>query len=298
MLQHTLDRASALFSPERILTVINERHARYWSSCVQRPVGEVLEQPCDRGTASSILLPLSMVLKRDPQATVFLLFSDHFVYPEKRFRSYVNEAMRLAEKHQESIVLLGAQPDGPEPEYGWIKPGATVDCSGLKLQSRSVEGFCEKPGHGAAEDLYAGNWLWNTMLVAVKAQTLWRLAQSLLPAVVDRFETLGRVISAVVEKRVPREHLSIALEHTYRYVPSADFSRDIVQAATEQCLVRPIVLPMLGVHWSDWGHPERIVSTLSNLRRTLPETASFNVGWSATAWEPREALPAVCFNLH
>jgi hypothetical protein len=45
---------------------------------------------------------------------------------------------------------------------------------------------------------------------------------------------------------------------------SCDFSREILQRTTE----RDAVIPMKDVLWCDWGRPERIQATLTQLKMT------------------------------
>jgi hypothetical protein len=44
----------------------------------------------------------------------------------------------------------------------------------------------------------------------------------------------------------------------------ANFSRDIVEPSAE----RLAALPMEGIHWSDWGRPQRIAETLERIGKT------------------------------
>lgn len=296
MLQHTLDRARTLFESDCLMTVIQGGERPYWERAVPRPMGTVIEQPGHRGTAAAILVLLTMVLMRDADGTVLLLPSDHFVYPEKRFNCYANEALRVAEKNPDAVVMLGAEPNYPEPEYGWIEPAPAARPGG-RLVSHGINALCEKPDREQAERLYAGNWLWNTRVIAAKARTLWTSAQALMPDMTERFEMVGRVAEAVREERVPEEHLTLALEHAYAYMPSADFFTDVLAQVIEQGRVKPLVLPMMGVQWSDWGRPERIVNTLSLLRPTWFGGGN-SAGWKAGGGDSREIIYGACLSFH
>jgi mannose-1-phosphate guanylyltransferase len=46
-------------------------------------------------------------------------------------------------------------------------------------------------------------------------------------------------------------------------MPSANFSRDLLQRAAKQA----VVLPMTDVEWSDWGRPVRVLETLDRLNK-------------------------------
>lgn len=267
MLQHTLDRAAALLGPDQIMTIIGTGHGTYLKDSVSQCPGCIIEQPANRGTAPGVLLPISFILDQDPEATVLILPSDHFVYPEDRFNRYASEAVALAERNPDRLVLMGAIPDGPETDYGWIEPGPG-SVQGTAGKFAEVRSFLEKPSRDAAQTLYENRWLWNTMIVAAKAQTLWAMARNLVPGIIESLHNFQVVLRAVTEGRAPKEHVHIALAHTYQRLATADFSRDILQNAARKSLVMPID----GVRWSDWGRPERIWETLSFLgvQPTMP----------------------------
>lgn len=273
MLQHTLDRATSLTEPDNVVTVIGNGHQSYFDEAVPFEIpGAVIEQPCNCGTAAGILMPLAYVLEHDPKATVLVLPSDHFVHPEKAFLRYANEAVQLADWLDDHIILLGAKSSRPETDYGWIEPG--LERIGLPLDNGihalEVARFHEKPNANEAELYYRRQWYWNTMIFAVKGQTLWNLACRLVPDVITKLQTLRAVLHAIMEERVPNEHLNLALEHLYTTMPMADFSRDILQKA----VTSTILMPINRVHWCDWGRPERVSETLADLgtRPAFPMT--------------------------
>jgi mannose-1-phosphate guanylyltransferase len=71
--------------------------------------GIVIEQPANRDTAAGIFLPLTIVRAHNPQATVVVYPSDHFVYPEERFLNSVRLAVCAAEELKDKLVLLGGR---------------------------------------------------------------------------------------------------------------------------------------------------------------------------------------------
>jgi mannose-1-phosphate guanylyltransferase len=98
-------------------------------------------------TGVGILLGASYIAASDPNATVVIFPSDHFIAPKERFLEQVRRAALLAERMPERLILLGAVPDRPEPEFGWIEPGSHR--TGVQLSSRQaplqVLSFREKP---------------------------------------------------------------------------------------------------------------------------------------------------------
>ena len=266
MFQHTVDRARSLVPQEHVLSIIGHGHRRFLpDSVVDAELGPVLEQPGNLGTAPGVFLPLAYVLADNLDATVILLPSDHFVYPEERFCGVMRDAFTLAETFRDRIVLVGAVPDRAETEYGWIDPGRawTEGRTATTCRAMEVSRFQEKPDLEEARALLRQGCLWNTMIVAASAKTLWALGRRCLPEMMGNFDAFLTVLRAVRERRLAPCWESKALDTLYSGMAPADFSKDILQQSTAQSML----LQMEGVDWCDWGHPQRVADSLSRLGR-------------------------------
>ncbi|MBI4386559.1 MAG: NTP transferase domain-containing protein [Elusimicrobia bacterium] len=253
MLEHTLRRAGHLVAPERVVTVIGQGHRAYMNSALTGSFpGRLIEQPANRGTLPGILLPLSYILSRDPAATVLIFPSDHFVYPLEPFLDRVAAMAACADRAASPFILLGAVPDRPEPEYGWIEPADRIEgFDGF----RKIARFYEKPAAESARAFFMSKFLWNTMIMAARARSLWDVAAGFYPDLARRFEALRAAMGTPME--------SSALEVVYHGMPSVDFSHGIVEKAVD----REAVAALEDVAWSDWGQPSRIVDTLTRIGR-------------------------------
>jgi mannose-1-phosphate guanylyltransferase len=250
MFQHTLDRAARVTPWERVVVVAAQHHQHeVWSQLGGRPAGMVLLQPKNADTAAGIYLPLTYILARDPQATVVIYPSDHFISPEGAFLSAVNQAVQGSTVLGGRPVLLAAKPDSLELEYGWIKPGRVLARSG-KAVIQAVETFLEKPDEATAREARATGSLWNTMVLAAKGKELLSLGWKCFPEMMSLFERLKTAIDTAEELRV--------LDAIYDAMPCRNFSSHLLQCAPE----RLGVMEMKDVLWSDWGSPERILSGL------------------------------------
>lgn len=263
MLQHTWDRADQLTLPEQKVTVVADHHATEMSGQLLETVrGQVIYQPHNCGTAAGIFLPLTYIRHHDPQATVILYPSDHFVFPENRLVGMAGKLMRAAELFTEHLMLLGVSPTGIELDYGWIEP--TQPLGWIRgSQVCQVGAFLEKPdSHRAMAAMDAGG-LWNTFVFAAKVETLWQLGWQCLPDMMQRFETFSHAIGTSLEKQT--------LRMMYEDMPHRNFSSDVLQQISE----RVGVLEMRDVMWSDWGHPIRIQETLRAIKREPTFVSTF-----------------------
>lgn len=274
MLQHTWDRCAQIADESRLLTVIGAGHKRFMErrSC-PRIRGTVIEQPCARGTLPGLLLPLTYVMAQDPRAVVHVFPADHYVFPETRFRRIARASALLASCRPDRMVLMGARPDSPEVDYGWVK---TFAGDGARTRVLGVASFFEKPPRETAEKLFEEGGYWNTMIIASRARLIWDLARKIFPQMMERFEELRQMIATARVQGINPNSLRRTVEWVYDGIVAADLSRHILQKAPERLLL----LAMDQVDWSDWGRPGRIEDTLRRLGKapyfaeTHPRTAA------------------------
>jgi mannose-1-phosphate guanylyltransferase len=252
MFQHTLDRADLVSHPAHKVTVIGRDHQEHVGRQLIGRAGVVVGQPVNRDTAAGVFLPLTHVRAREPNATVLIFPSDHFVYPEDRFADAVRAAEVAADRWPDRLILLGIAPDHVETDYGWIEVGRQIGrCAGWEVHA--VKGFVEKPGPNYVRTRQVSRALWNTMVVAAKLPALWEHGWRHIPDVMMHFETLFRGIGS-------RRELEI-LESAYRVMPARNFSRHLLSCATD----RLAVIEVTGVLWSDWGREQRVLESLRRI---------------------------------
>ena len=255
MFQHTLDRAVRLTPWERVVVVAARHHqTELWTQLDGRPAGMIVLQPSNADTAAGVFLPLSHILANDPDATVVIYPSDHFIRPSESFISAVDEAVWASMMLDGRAVLLAAKPDSLELEYGWIQPGQFLDWTG-KAPIRSVDRFVEKPTEAVARRASGDGSLWNTMILAVKGRELWSLGKKCFPEMVTLFERYTEAIDTAEEMMV--------LDAIYDSMPRRNFSKHLLECVPE----RLAVMEMRDVHWSDWGSPKRIIASLETIGR-------------------------------
>ncbi len=253
MLQHTWDRADQLTDPHHKVTVLARPHKTYIMPDMQHTsTGQLLFQPNNRDTAAGVFLPLTYVREWNPEATVIVYPSDHFVYPEDHFIENVHTAVRATEHWSDRIFTLGASPTRMEGDYGWIEKKRRLGwAEGTGIWS--VESFKEKPSSGLRWSTTSSTWLWNTMVVVAKLNTLWEAGWDCFPDVMERFTALGKLIGTQREGTM--------LSTIYDDMPCKNFSADLLGRSIEHFGV----IEMPNLLWSDWGRPGRIMETLKEI---------------------------------
>jgi mannose-1-phosphate guanylyltransferase len=254
MLRQTIHRAERLIPPERLLTVVTRPHLSYAQAELDdRSPDNVIIQPCNRETGPGILLPLLHVQRRDPEAIVALLPSDHFVVGEAHFMAAVAAAAAFVRRTAGRLVLLGVEPTQAEIDYGWIEVGDELGCEQGETLYQVLR-FWEKPSLAQARVLFRQGYLWNTMVVVGSASVLVTLFQLLTPALMEAFRPVQHALGS------PRE--ADVLDAVYAQLPTVNFS----QAILAQSAQRLAVLHLQGVYWSDWGDPRRLLLDLARFR--------------------------------
>lgn len=246
MLEHTLDRARLLISPDRLLTVITQSHKKYIDELPHDQPGEsfVIQPEC-RDTGPGILLPLLKIHHFDPNSTVVTFPADHFILENQKFMGYVKHAVDFVNVHHESIVLIGVKPHRPEAEYGWIEPGTEL----IPYRGRifyPVRKFWEKPSLERVELIQAAGCYWNTFVLIGKASTFMKHIQKHMKEVTVHFRPIQEAFGTSQEDE--------AIKWAYMNIPSRNFSQSVLEHISEHLCV----LEASNVYWSDWGNERRI----------------------------------------
>lgn len=137
--------------------------------------GCFLGEPVPRNTAPCIGWATLMVQRRDADAVVMVLPSDHHVGHEPEFHAAVRRAIRSAEAG--AITTIGVNPTRPETGYGYIEVGDELG-DGVHRVVR----FVEKPNLPKAEEyLASGRYVWNSGMFCFRARVMLRAIEQLLP---------------------------------------------------------------------------------------------------------------------
>ena len=254
LLRQTLDRVGVLIPPDRTVVVTMVGQGSYLAAELRHesPSLHVLDQPRDRGTAAAVLLATHWILAQDPEARLVMLPSDHFVADDTIFMGHVAEVLNGLELQPDRIVLLGAKPSEPEPDYGWIEPGEALPGSRRTPMHRVLR-FREKPTQSVANELLRSGALWNTFIFAGRAAAVSEAGRECLPSLHDRLARLPTFFGT--------EHERWALRQAYELAPQASFSRAVLERSPRKLAV----MQLSGVVWRDLGTPDRVIKTLDEL---------------------------------
>jgi mannose-1-phosphate guanylyltransferase len=243
LIQESLQRAASIAPLQRICAVVAAHHRPWWRQMLSYlPEQNVIVQSHNLGTAHGMLLPLLQIESQDPDAVVVFMPADHYISDEETLTGSLRQAAALAAIDRESIYLLGAEPDQPDTELGYIVPG-----SRSKSEPSPVLRFVEKPTEAGARMLLEQGALWNVFIVAASVRAFLTLFES---------SSLAAVMPQTRGRRPPE------IDAMHRKLSSVDFSRDVLQG--NEAMLRVLPVPYCG--WTDLGTPPRIATTLQRLQ--------------------------------
>ncbi|AMN46278.1 mannose-1-phosphate guanylyltransferase [Steroidobacter denitrificans] len=249
LLDDAVRRAQAIVMPQHVCAVVAADHRHWWTSLSESiPLANIIVQPDNRGTANGLLLPLLHIFRRDPEAILLVLPSDHYVRNEGVLAATLADTAAHLESGCADIVMLGLTPEEADTELGYILPAGGADVGGAS----HISSFAEKPDGPQARELIGQGGLWNSFIFLARASALVQLFERQFPEIV--MEMRG-----VLEHSGHDPQGGPSLAELYRRLPVIDFSRDVVERFARQFKVMRV--PPCG--WSDLGTPRRVAEVLN-----------------------------------
>ena len=243
LLSHTRERLKPIFGDHRSMFVVTKKHESFYTEeLADVDPSCVLEQPANRGTGVAIIAALLQLLEHEVDATVGIFPSDHYYADNAAFAATVNSAINLSCEHDDSIVLIGAKPEWPEVEFGWIQPGALIT-GGTRPSLFGVSRFCEKPRLAEARRLMRKGGLWNTFITIGRAGAFLKLLSA----------TVLPVMTSLAEAVVCGN-----LDSVYNEIETIDFSKHVLSMEPGSLLV----MADNTSGWADLGNQARVIHTL------------------------------------
>ncbi len=239
LFQSTVKRLEDLFTPDHILVVTVEEQAREMRlQAPEIPEENYLIESSPRGTASVVGFAAAVLHKRDKDATMAILPSDHFIRNRDLFHYLLNAAFEVAENGY--LVTLGITPTQPSTAYGYIQQGAPLDGQ-YKYPTYNVRRFIEKPSEQAAGQLLrTGDHSWNSGMFIWRADTILNEIDKQMPELSGALKNIASAWGTGSQAEV--------LSENWR-----DLKVETVDYGIMEKAERVAVLPAGGLGWSDVG---------------------------------------------
>lgn len=162
LLQETFDRVKKALPVEQIYISTN---AQYEDEIKKQlslvPSSNYIIEPAKRNTGPALGLIAQTILRKDKDAIVITIASDHTVQNVDVFVNTLKVAFKALGKYPDYLGTVGINPSRPDTGLGYIKMGRQLDdIDGESIFK--VQKFVEKPNLATAQR-YAQSWeyLWN-----------------------------------------------------------------------------------------------------------------------------------------
>jgi mannose-1-phosphate guanylyltransferase len=242
MISLTLDRLSAVSSPEEIFVITNKSHADSLKAEIPRiPEENVIAEPEGKNTAPCIAVACRLLHERFGDVPVLVLPADHVIRNVADFHAAVRAAELYAGRN-DVLVTFGIKPSRPETGYGYIRIGKKLhEEDGVEVFA--ADAFLEKPDRRKAERFLSdGGYYWNSGIF------LWRLTVIL--------EALDRYFPELTGLLAPLEagtkDLESVLNTIYPKLPAQSIDYAVMEKADNVVVVRG------DFYWNDVGSWESI----------------------------------------
>ncbi len=227
-LTNTVKRIEPLINKENIFVVTNKEYIeKIHGELSQLNKENIFIEPSNKETATCIGLAAAKLLKRDKDAVMVVLPSDHYIEGEKEFSDTLRNAVELAEKRR-GLITIGIEPSRPETGYGYIEMGDPVISS---MKTYKVARFTEKPNIDVAKDfILKGTYLWNSGMFVWRADVFLREMQKYLP----------KMYSSVSEiyKHVGEEDEEEVIEREYKIIDGISVDFGIMQKTRKGYVIK------------------------------------------------------------
>ena len=218
-----LRHATAVTSPDQIAAVI-AGPADHWrqGSLSELGIRNLFVQPRHQGTANEVLLALLMLENRiSPSTPVLFLPADCIVNEEVVMTNSLSSMAEWILEEPGPVYLLGAVPEGPHDQLGYIVPWHDV-----MLMPAGVYEFVEGPDVHRARKLINAGGLWNTFIFGGSLASLVQLFR-------PRFDATIADLRAALRS----DDIALDLVRAYNNLTSVDFSQELLARQTDNLKV-------------------------------------------------------------
>lgn len=256
LIQETFDRVESTLGPKRIFISTNPNYVEDIASQLPSIKKEnFIVEPVGRNTAPALAYIAFSIFKKDPDANIATLASDHIVSNVDIFSQTLKIAFKAVDKYPDHLVVVGINPTKPDTGLGYIKMGNVRE----KIDGEQVfdvEGFVEKPDLKTAEK-YLASWeyLWNGAYYFFRAKEFLKWLKKYRPELYRKMDEITDI-----ELSEKSEENTKKVKELFRSLENEQFENAIIeQKDFDKILVIPADLG-----WSDIGNWGTLHEVLTN----------------------------------
>jgi mannose-1-phosphate guanylyltransferase len=250
-LQLAVDRIKDVFGYNNIFISTGKRYIPVVKKQLPEiPVKNVIGEPEMRDVGPAVGYLMSILAKDDPTAPVAILWSDHIMRNEDKFREILLIGSIYIKKHPNVFLLIGQKPRFASQNLGWIESGKEIE----KINSLSIHEFKSwhyRPDMDTAKRYFSDNkYSWNPGYFIVTPRFVFEQFEKHAP---DLYSGLKQLQKSYGTSRHAKD-----LKQIYPKFEKISFDNAIMEKIDQHQAV--VVSADLG--WSDVGAWEALKEVL------------------------------------
>jgi mannose-1-phosphate guanylyltransferase len=254
-LQLAVGRLRPDFAFEDIYIATGKKYERIVRAQLPKiPAQNFILEPAVRDVGPAVGMAMSVIGKRHPDSPVAILWSDHFVKKERRFREVLHFAENLVKKNGNSLILIGQRARFANQNLGWIEFGKeTEDIRGTKVFE--FKKLIYRPTLGQAEKfLEADNFTWNPGYFVTTPKFILSQFKAFAPKLSEGFKE--------IENAVDTKGFDKTVEKIYPTLEKISFDNVVLEKINPKHV--SVIAADLG--WSDVGAWEALKEALETAK--------------------------------
>ncbi len=197
LFQESVERAKLLTKSENIWVITGKDYLDFIFDQFPKVLkNQVIIEPEAKNTALAHIVSSFFVYKKNPEAIIVNLASDHYIPNNQEFIKQIQIGLKFLLNTQ-YLLTVGIKPTHPDVNYGYIKQGTELK----KIANwpfYKVAEFKEKPDFKTAKKyLLSGKYFWNACLYTWNVKVFLETAKKLSP----NLWQLGKAIFDSIGKR-------------------------------------------------------------------------------------------------
>ncbi len=255
LVQETFLRLKKALPVENILVSTNPDYVEEIQKQLKEiPKENYIVEPAKKNTLPAFGFLAKNILKRDKDAIIATIASDHVVQNVDVFANTVKAAFDAVKKYPDHLVAVGINPTRADTGLGYIKMGKSKD-EILGEKVFEVDQFSEKPDKKTAEKyLQSWQYLWNGAYYFFKASTMNDWVKKYTPQTNRKLSKVVKILSEKTNGASRTESKKV-----FETIKDEQFENAVVE---QQDFKKVLVIPAeLG--WSDIGNWGTLLDVLS-----------------------------------
>jgi mannose-1-phosphate guanylyltransferase len=213
------------------------------------PRENIFGEPERRDVGAAVVVAMAMLAKENPLEPVAILWSDHLVQDEEKFRKILLESGKMLKQEPNKMIFISHKPRFASENLGWIYTGEEVEKQN-DISFREFKSFKYRPNKAIAEEWFADpHYCWNLGYFATTPQFVMDKTKEYEPEVYRLAETI-----------VQAPNLDKALSEYYPQMPKMHFDNII----PERIKSKDALVVVEDIGWADIGAWEALKEALSD----------------------------------